>query len=130
MSQPTVPTPAPPDWLADLANRLADRIEPIDEFAEVGCHYCPAGAFWELSLFLIPGEELGGPRDGRRLFQRFQFELRGLIELFDHVEDFYWQPLAIDRTDEVGPHVAIIGDVGGRRVWVRVLAEPSERFDE
>lgn len=130
MSNPLVPAPAPPEWLAGLANQLASRIDPVDQSAAVSCHFADGGEDgWEVTLFLAAREQIGGPRDGQRLFSRFLFELASTTELFDRVDQFYWQPVAIGPADEVGPHVAIEGEYDGRRVWVRILAQPGERFD-
>ena len=129
MSKPIVPTPAPPEWLADLANRLASRIDPIDELSDISCHFADNGEGWEVTLFVAAGEQIGGPRDGQRLYSRFLFDLHETTALFDRVDQFYWQPVAIGPADEVGPHVAIEGEFDSRRVWVRVLAHPGERFD-
>ena len=129
MSNPTAPTPAPPEWLADLANQIASRIEPIDELAAVSCHFSDAGDCWEISLFIAATEQIGGANDGQRLHSRFAFDLLDATSVLDVVEQFYWQPLTIGLGDEVGPHIAIIGQYEGRAVWIRVLSEPGERFD-
>ena len=130
MSNPLVPTPAPPEWLADLANQLAGLIDPVDQTAAVSCHFAASGSEgWEISLFLSAREQIGGPLDGQRIFSRFLLELGPAVGLFDRVEQFYWQPLSIGPSDEIGPHVAIEGQYDGRRVWVRILAQPDERFD-
>lgn len=130
MSNPLVPTPAPPDWLADLANQMAGFIEPIDELAAVSCHFSDAGDCWEVTLFLAPGEQIGGPKDGERIFSRFRFDLASAVSVLDRVDQFYWQPLPIGPSDEVGSHIGLIGDYARQPVWVRILAEPGERFDE
>ena len=130
VSKPTVPTPAPPEWLADLANRIAGRFEPIDEFASVCCHFADGGDCWELTLFLSTTEQMGGAKDGQRLFSRFAFDLFDLSETLDLVERLYWQPLPITPGDEVGPHIGLMGQYDGRTVWVRILAQPGDRFEE
>lgn len=129
MTGPVVPTPAPPEWVADLANRLAGRIDPIDELADIGCHFADGGDCWEVTLFVTAGEQIGGPHDGSRVFHRFLFDLADAGAVFERIDRFYWQPLRIGDGDEAGPHLAIEGVYDGRAVWVRILAEPGERFD-
>ena len=51
------------------------------------------------------------------------------LGLFDEVKQFHWQALDLGPQDELGQHISLEGIYDGNSVWLRVLAEPPERFD-
>lgn len=84
---------------------------------------------WEITFFRSRTSIVGGSRDGRRRVSRFHLDLAGLLDVFDHVRRTAWQTHPLDEDDELGSHVAIEGVFAGHDVWVRILAEPPERFE-
>ncbi|HID24310.1 MAG TPA: hypothetical protein EYP14_18170 [Planctomycetaceae bacterium] len=122
---------SPPSWLRDLADRVAGLMRAADILAPIGCHYCHAQFpkdQWEVTLFVAKTETVGGPQDGATTLSPFTLDLAQLMELFSEVESFHWQALRFGPGDELGPHISIEGHCGGVSVWLRVLAEPPDRF--
>jgi hypothetical protein len=118
----------PPKWLNRLAQRVCECIELPEGAPPVGCHHHFNGEHWEITLFIMSTEIVGGPHDGVKVSTRFFLDLSRLRVVLDSVESSEWQPHRIDETDDLGPHVALTGVFQGRRVWLRVLADSPDRF--
>lgn len=119
----------PPDWLAQLANDITQRIHPVDPLAPIGCHYALIDGCWEVTLFVSSSEVVGGEHDGECFASAFQFDLAGIEDHFDHVFAFGWQPLEFGEGDDVGPHVAVEGICHGQHVWLRIAAFPPSSYE-
>lgn len=119
----------PPDWLLELADAVCRRIVPVDTPTPIGCHTKFVDGVWEMTVFTDRTEEFGGAHDGRTRATRFFLDLTGLTACFDRVERFAWQPVSIDETDDLGPHVAVEGVIAGHPVWLRVLSDTPRYFD-
>ena len=117
----------PPPWLAELADRIAALMRPMDFMAPIGCHYhfgrFPKGQ-WEITLFAGKTEMIGGSQDGSNVPSRFTVDLEQLVLMFSEVSSLHWQALAADETDDLGAHISIEGYYQSHSVWVRILSEP------
>lgn len=120
--------PEPPAWLKTFADAVALEMLPVDLLAPVGCHFCQIDGTWEVSLFVSSTEIVGGDQDGSLRFSRFQVDLKTVMNLFTEVAEVTWQALPLGPDDELGPHVAVHGNLAGQRVWLRILAQPPRRF--
>lgn len=116
----------PPEWLAEFADRVTALVMAVDVLAPMGCHFCCEDGVWEVTLFAATTEILGGPRDGLQRPSRFCLDLAGLTALFTSISSFHWQAHSLGRHDDLGPHVALEGDVAGNRVWLRIPARAPE----
>ncbi|MFO1022202.1 MAG: hypothetical protein U0903_16150, partial [Planctomycetales bacterium] len=65
----------PPEWLSELANKVAPLFESYDVLAPLGCHYQEVDGLWEASLFCGSTEVIGGEFDGRRHDSKFFVDL-------------------------------------------------------
>lgn len=120
----------PPEWLAELADAVAEAIIGVAEPAPLGCHYFydePRDQ-WEVTLFPAATEVVGGRFDGRVTPSPFALDLARLSWALDVVERFHWQTHPLGPDDDLGPHVSLEGSHGGHSVWVRILAEAPEQF--
>ena len=117
-----------PDWLRKLADAVGERMVPVDDATPLGCHTAFAEGVWEVTMFSDRTEIVGGADDGATRPTRFFLDLTTLAECFDEVERFSWQPVSIGQADDLGPHVAVEGRVGGHTVWLRVLADAPRHF--
>lgn len=117
-----------PEWLDQLAKLVCDCMDLSDEAPPIGCHYHFNGELWEVSLFILSTEVVGGAYDGVKLSALFFLDLSRLLDIFDVVESSEWQPHRIDESDDLGSHVALIGRFQGRRIWLRILADSPEQF--
>jgi len=112
-----------PEWLAELADLVAARIEPADPRAPIGCHFCEVEGVWEVTLFVSRTEIFGGEFDGQAIPGRFIIDLGGLLSVLDELHGCWWQPFSVAADDELGPHVALEGIYAGHEVWIRVPAQ-------
>lgn len=122
-----------PDWLRDLAGAVCDRLVPAlggSEPVPIACHTNFAEGVWEVTVFLDRTEIRGGAADGAAADTPFFLDLRGLADAFETVDRFAWQPVAIGEADDLGPHVALEGQIEGHTVWLRVLSTVPRMFGE
>ena len=70
-------------------------------------------------------ELVGGAHDGAVVHAGFRLDLEQLRGLFETVNDFGWNALSFTDPDE-GPYVYVEGVIGGRAVFLQVLASPPE----
>lgn len=117
-----------PEWLNQMAKLVCDCIDLPEEAPPIGCHYHFNGDVWEVSLFMMSTEIVGGAYDGVKLSALFFLDLTRLQNVFDVVESAEWQPHRIDDTDDLGSHVAVMGQFQGRHVWLRILANSPDQF--
>lgn len=82
-----------PPWLVEFIERAAELFEPFNSVARVGfdCHFIEER--WMVALFLGAAEIVGGPLDGKVTYTNFCFDVKGLVELFDEIDEFTWTAL-------------------------------------
>jgi hypothetical protein len=118
----------PPTWLNEFAHRVVQHLHPVDVLSPLACHYHQSADHWEVTVFASATEIVGGMLDGERRSSRLHVDLKGLIAEFDSIESCHWQTHLLDNTDELGAHVAIVGQHGNQSVWLRIPSESPERF--
>lgn len=118
----------PPEWIENLAKRIADRFISVDVLSPLACHFCQVEDVWEITVFASRTEIMGGPLDGGSRLSRFHLDLQCLFEMFDVVDSAYWQAHGLGQRDEVGPHIGIEGIYQGYRVWLRLPAVAPRHF--
>lgn len=111
-----------PEWIENLVNRVSAMVRSHEE-VPLGCHLHQTEDCWEISVFTMRVEVLGGPRDGEELTLPFHVDLSQIGEVLDEVESLTWQTTRIGSSDDVGPHLSLLGRCDGNEVWVRLLAE-------
>ncbi|MBX3439329.1 MAG: hypothetical protein KF861_17705 [Planctomycetaceae bacterium] len=118
-----------PEWLTRLAESVAAIMHAHDVLSPVGCHYHQDDELCEVMVFASQTEVYGGRRDGKRFPSRFTLDVQGLMGLFNSIEAVEWQALRHDQEDDVGAHLAIVGDYQGRRLCLRIPSKAPECFD-
>ena len=94
--------------------------------APLGCHYHLAQDCWEITIFVMRVEVVGGGRDGETLVLPFHLDLPSVPLLFDEVETFMWQTARLGQFDDLGQHISVTGRVGEDAVWLRIMADAPE----
>lgn len=122
-------TPSHPEWLTELAESVSRLMHPHDVLSPVGCHYHQDEDLCEVLVFASQTEVYGGRRDGRRFPSRFTLDVKSLISLFTSIDAVEWQALRQDAEDDVGAHLAIVGDYRGRRLCLRIPSRAPDCFD-
>lgn len=118
-----------PAWLQDFTEKVCGCLHLLEGTPPIGCHVARVDDCWEVSLFVSPTEIVGGQHDGERLPCLFVLDALEVQHLFDVVDSVTWQPHALNDLDELASHLSVLGYVGGRQVWLRILGETPERFE-
>src|SRR5262249_46277330 len=100
----------------------------------LGLRYREEEGAWEVLVYQVPVELVGGRHDGEVVSPGFTLDLEQVRSAFTRVEDLSWQAHPLGEGAE-GPCVSGEGRYAGQEVWLRVLAfapddeEAGERFD-
>jgi hypothetical protein len=116
----------PPSWLKRIVHEISTLVRSYDD-APLGCHYHLAEDCWEITVFLMRVEIVGGGRDGESLVLPFHLDIAAVPKLFDEVETFSWQTGRFGQHDDLGQHISITGRVGEDAVWLRILADAPKQ---
>jgi hypothetical protein len=117
---------APPRWLDRFVREISTMVRSYDN-APLGCHYHLAQDCWEITVFVMRVEVVGGGRDGETLVLPYHLDLPSVPLLFDEVETFTWQTARFGRNDDLGQHISVTGRVGEDAVWLRIMADAPEQ---
>lgn len=117
-----------PTWLVELIDRAADLFEPLMSVSRVGFDCWPTEEHWMIYLFLGDTEVIGGRDDGRLDPPDFRFDLLGLIDLLDDVQDSHWMvfPVAGDENGDDRSFVSLTASYQGNPVCLRLLSISPE----
>ena len=115
-----------PQWLNRFVQEISTLVRSYDH-APLGCHYFSAHDCWEITVFVMPVEIVGGGRDGETMTLPFHLDISGLPQLFDEVETVSWQTSRLGRDDDLGQHISITGRVHQDAVWLRILADAPQQ---
>src|SRR4051794_20126959 len=100
----------------------------------LGVRYREDEGAWEVLVYELPVEMVGGRHDGEVVSPGFSLDLEAVRSAFTRVDAVSWQAHPMGEGDE-GPSVSVEGEYAGHEVWLRVLAfapddeGPGERFD-
>jgi hypothetical protein len=126
--------PEVPEWLDALAGVVADAITAHGVPGRLGLRYREEDGCWDVLVYPLPVELVGGRHDGEVVSPGFSVDLEAVRSAFTRVDDLSWQAHPLSEQDQ-GPCVSVEGEYAERQVWLRVLAYapddegPGERFD-
>jgi hypothetical protein len=124
--------PEVPAWLESLVEAVAGGMT-AQAPGPLGFRYGEEEGAWEVLVYPLPVEMVGGAHDGGVVSPGFSLDLEGLRSLFGRVDAFAWDAHGLGPDD--GPSVSIEGLYQGHEVWLRVLAfapddeEPGMKWD-
>ncbi len=111
-----------PAWLGDVVETACNSFE-LSVPGHIGWHAVPDESSWEVWVYPMPVEFVGGAGDGDRGVPGQPFaQLSEVLRLFDeapHEVDF------CQFTDGI-PEVSIEGRVLGHDVWLHILQQPPD----
>ena len=90
---------APPAWLPEFVDQVAELFEPFVEVGRVGYECTPSTERWEVSMYLGATEAVGGRIDGEVRSVAFQFDLLRLSAIFELVDEFHWNAFPAGTAD-------------------------------
>ena len=108
------------DWLDELYAALVGCVAADSPMGPMGLRSWEEEGFWEVWVYPMPVELVGGRHDGAVVVSGFSFDLQQLREVFESVAAFGWNALGLNWPQ--GPHVYVEGIFQGREVYVQVLA--------
>lgn len=122
---------APAKWIARLVNEVSKHMFCFEGLnTAVQCHVFhnrDVSDEWEITVFGEPNR-FGGRLARHSIDRCFSIDAMALMMLLEDVESCQWQTSNVDGTDELGPHLSIVGGFQGHRVWLRVLARAPEKL--
>ena len=113
-----------PLWLEDLVRTAAECMAADSPIGPLGYRYREDEGLWEVWVYPMPVELLGGAVDGKVVAPGYSLDLRRLPAALDRVDDFGFSACAFPGSE--GPHVWIEGIFHGHAVLVEVLARAPE----
>ena len=116
--------PPVPDWLEDLVEAVAGCIEVDDPMGPLGYRWHEESGFWEIDIYPMPIELVGGAVDGAVVDPGYSLDLAALQAVFDQAKFLYWNTHGYHGSDP--PFVSMEGTYQGREIFVRVLAAAPE----
>ena len=116
-----------PSWLEPLVEAVAASMTVHGPEGPLGLRYRSAEGRWDVQLYPLPVEMVGGAHDGGLAAPGFTLDLRSLGAAFDWAGTMSWDPHGTcPENVNVGPCLSIEGEFANRPVWLRVLAYPPE----
>lgn len=122
--------PAPPPWLLEAVDRLAQSFEPFSGVARVGFECMQGETGWEVALFLGEHEQVGGADDGRLRTVNFRFDLRQLQAEFDSLSGLYWNAfpnshVCFSESTDLS-FLTVEGTIAGEQLRLQIHAGPPD----
>jgi hypothetical protein len=106
-----------------LVEAAAASVTVHGPVGELGLRYRELEKLWDLLLYPLPVEMVGGAHDGGLAAPGFSVDLGKLLAAFARVDALGWDALGTqpEHSDD-GPCISVQGEFGGQKVWLRVLA--------
>jgi hypothetical protein len=126
--------PEMPAWMDDLVRAVSEAMTAHALPGPVGLRYSQEEGEWNMVVYPLPLELVGGRHDGEVVSPGFCLDLGQVLSAFTRVDDLYWQAHSGGDQD-AAPYISIEGEYTGQQVWLRVLAfapddeGPGETFD-
>src|SRR4051794_2367031 len=112
-----------PNWLGPLVHAVAEAVTAHGPAGNLGLRYRRADEAWDVLVYLLPVEMVGGAHDGGVAAPGFSLDLSALRSAFTRVDGLGWDAHGTDEPNaDSGPCVWVRGEFAEREVWLRVLA--------
>src|SRR5207249_2421960 len=104
-----------PGWLEPLVRAVASGMTVHGPVGELGLRYREWEGVWDVLIYPLPVEMVGGAHDGGLAAPGFSLDLEGLRPAFSRVDAIGWDAHGTgdDNVDD-GPCVSVVGEFGGR----------------
>lgn len=116
-----------PSWLEPLAEAVASAMTVHGPEGSLGLRYRFRDNRWDVQIYPLPVEMVGGSHDGGLAAPGFSLDLRAVTAAFDWAGELGWDPHGTrPENADAGPCFWVNGEFAGRDVWLRVLAYAPE----
>jgi hypothetical protein len=119
-----------PAWLDALLEVVVGAVE-AQAPSRVGLRFRQADAVWEVVVYLLPIELVGGAHDGEVVIPVFSVKLERLRSAFTRMDELTWEA----HPEKDGPSIFLEGQFADRQVRLRILAfappdeQPATKID-
>jgi hypothetical protein len=116
-----------PRWLEPLVEAAAGSVTAHGPEGRMGLRYREEAGRFDVLLYLMPVEMVGGAHDGGLAAPGFVLSLEPLRCAFSRVDAAGWDAHGTgEENADCGPCVRLEGEFAGRKVLLRVLAFPPD----
>jgi hypothetical protein len=112
-----------PDWLEVLLDLVTDCIEVESLAGPLGVRWGQDEDAWEVTIYPMPVELVGGASDGELVAPGFTLDLERLRTAFTRLDSFGWNALGLGQD---GPCIKLEGDFMAHELFLRVLAQAPQ----
>jgi hypothetical protein len=113
-----------PEWMQPLLEAIAASMSAHGPESPLGLRYRQLDDVWDLLVYPMPVEMVGGAHDGGRASPGFSLDLEALHFAIDRITSVEWDAHGcLPDNDGHGPCIAIRGNFAGRQIWLRILAD-------
>src|SRR3954469_12780634 len=104
-----------PAWMDGLVRAVADAMTAHGMPGRLGVRFREDEGAWEVLVYELPVELVGGRHDGEVVSPGFSLDLEAVRSAFTRVDAVNWQAHPMGEADE-GPGISIEGEYAGREV--------------
>jgi hypothetical protein len=116
-----------PSWLEPLIEAAAAGLTVHGPVGELGLRYREVDGLWDVLLYALPVELVGGAHDGGLAAPGFTLDVRKLLPAFTRMDALGWDAHGTSPENVAdGPCLSVEGEFAGRKVWLRILAYAPE----
>jgi hypothetical protein len=112
-----------PDWMKILLDLVTDCIEVGSPAGPLGVRWGQDEDTWEVTIYLMPVELVGGAADGELVTPGFTLDLERLRTAFTRLDEFGWNALGLGQD---GPCIQMEGTFMDHELFLRVLAQAPQ----
>ena len=122
-----------PEWIESFVARIDATVESHPESGPFGFRFrreeSEAGESWDIVVYPLPVEFLGGASDGQRASPAYTMDLRSLEALFETIEASRFHSIDLAAQQWNCPSLSLEGTYEGRRIGLRVMAYAPDDVD-
>ena len=115
--------------MAGFVDCIAELFEPFTELGRVGFECRPTtDELWEISMYLGRNEVVGGSHDGEAQCVDFQFDIRGLMNLFEEITAFHWNTFPVPSAEKSADRSCLVleGRYSETGIRLKIFSVPPE----
>jgi hypothetical protein len=109
-----------PAWMEELVETVAAVMTAYGPIGPLGLRYGEEAGWWDIFVYPLPLEMIGGAHDGGLAAPNFTLELQGLLSAFARVDGITWSAHGVETDDS--PCICVEGLYQGQAIRLRVLA--------
>src|SRR4051812_35886654 len=102
-----------PEWLESLVGVVTDSMTAHAEPGPMGFRFRQEDDVWDVLIYPLPVELLGGAVDGEVVAPGFSLDVGQLRSAFERLDELHWNAHGLGMQDGEGPYLSFEGRVYG-----------------